>query len=312
MNPVTVVSLFDGMSCGQLAPLKLGIPIQAYYASEIDKHALQVTQHNFPNTIQLGDVEGWKEWDIDWSEVDLILAGSPCQGFSLSGKGAGFKDRRSRLLYVFVDILNHTKSVNPNVKFLLENVHMKKEWIDKIGDFVGVDHVVINSNLVSAQNRLRYYWANFTITQPKDRGLVMLDILNKGSWIRDDSIVPITQHSSRVGLKCIGAIDRNRRWGNDGKTLQRNFSQGERIYSVSGKCPTLSANMGGTAGSGNVLISNDISRLLYRRLSAVECERLQTVPDGYTSSSSDLQRHKMLGNGWTVDVIVHILRCLYG
>lgn len=129
---MNVLSLFDGMSCGQIALNRVGIKINNYYASELDKYAIKVTQANYPNTIQLGDVTKWRDWEIDWSSIDLLIGGSPCQGFSFAGKQLAFDDPRSKLFFVYVDILNHIKSVNPNVKFLLENVKMKKEFLDVI------------------------------------------------------------------------------------------------------------------------------------------------------------------------------------
>jgi DNA-cytosine methyltransferase len=176
----SVLSLFDGMSCLQIALKELGITPSRYYASEIDKYAMQVTQHNFPDTIQLGDITKWREWDIDWADILLIGAGSPCQGFSFAGKQLAFDDPRSKLFFVFVEILNHVRSVNPDVIFLLENVRMKKEHQAVITEMVGVEPLAINSNLVSAQNRYRLYWTNIgTIPQPIDKGLLLSDILEE-------------------------------------------------------------------------------------------------------------------------------------
>lgn len=185
-----VLSLFDGMSCLQIALKELEIPIEEYYASEIDKHAIVQTQLNFPKTKQLGSVENWRTWDIDWKSIDLIGAGSPCQGFSFAGKQLAFDDPRSKLFFEFALILNHCKKLNPNVKFLLENVDMKREYMRIISEYVGIFPVNINSNLVSAQNRSRWYWSNIRtnvrglfdelytdIPQPKDRGILLKDIL---------------------------------------------------------------------------------------------------------------------------------------
>lgn len=190
MKDLIVLSLFDGMSCGQIALKELGFKVLKYYASEVDKFAIKQTQHNFPNTIQLGDVEKWQTWDVDWKNINLVLAGSPCQGFSFAGKQLAFDDPRSRLFFVFIDILNHIKNLNPDVKFLLENVDMKRSHMKVISDYCGVFPVNINSNLVSAQNRNRWYWTNIRtkqvglfgelhsdIPQPKDRGILLRDIL---------------------------------------------------------------------------------------------------------------------------------------
>lgn len=162
---MNVLSLFDGMSCGQLALWKSEIKIDKYYASEIDKHAIKVTQHNFPDTIQLGDINRWMEWDIDYASIDLLLAGSPCQGFSFAGKGLAFDDPRSKLFFVFVKIYDHIKTLNPNVKFLLENVRMKHEHELAISQYMGIEPIIINSALVSAQNRVRLYWTNIHTKQ---------------------------------------------------------------------------------------------------------------------------------------------------
>ncbi len=185
-----ILSLFDGMGCGMIALRELGVTVEKYYASEVDKFAIRQTKHNFPDVIHLGDVNNWQNWDIHWSSIDLILAGSPCQGFSFAGKQLAFDDPRSKLFFVFVDILNNCREFNPNVKFLLENVDMKKEYLRIISEYVGVFPVKINSALVSAQNRERNYWTNIRtkqvglfgevyadIPQPEDRGILLRDIL---------------------------------------------------------------------------------------------------------------------------------------
>ena len=132
------MSLFDGISCGKVALDRAGIKVKKYYASEIDKFAMQVSEKNHPDIIQLGDVTSWRSWDIDWKNVGLLIGGSPCQGFSFAGKQLNFNDDRSKLFFVYVDILNHIKSVNQDVKFLLENVKMKAEWQDVISGYLGV------------------------------------------------------------------------------------------------------------------------------------------------------------------------------
>jgi site-specific DNA-cytosine methylase len=173
-----VLSLFDGISAGQLALQRAGIAVDAYYASEVDKYAISVTQKNFPNTIQLGDVTKWREWDIPWGEIDLVIGGSPCQGFSFAGKQLNFDDPRSALFFVFVDICHRVADDNPKMKFMLENVRMKKEYQDVISGYFGVQPIPINSSLVSAQNRYRLYWTNIpNVTQPDDRGILLRDII---------------------------------------------------------------------------------------------------------------------------------------
>lgn len=156
-NGITVLSLFDGISCGMIALERACIKVDKYYASEIEFNAIAVSKRNYPNIIQLGDVTKWRDWDIDWSKIDLLIGGSPCQGFSSSGKELNFKDPRSKLFFEYNDVLNHIKSINPEVKFLLENVKMKKEWADIISNYLGVGYQEINSKFFSAQNRVRYY-----------------------------------------------------------------------------------------------------------------------------------------------------------
>jgi len=169
---MNVLSLFDGISCGQIALQRAGMPYDNYYASEIDKWAIQITQKNFPGTIQLGDIRNWREWDLP--EICLLMGGSPCQGFSYAGKGLNFDDPRSALFFEFVDIL---QTIKPKY-FLLENVRMKKEWQDIITEYLGAEPIEINSALVSAQNRRRLYWTNIpNITQPEDKEILLRDIL---------------------------------------------------------------------------------------------------------------------------------------
>lgn len=342
-NGITVLSLFDGMSCGQIALNRAGIKVNKYYASEIDKPAITVTQHNYPDTIQLGDVTKWHEWDIDWSSVDLLIAGSPCQGFSFAGKQLNFDDDRSKLFFVFVDILNHIKQYNPNVKFLLENVRMKQEYKNTITDILGVYPVFINSSLVSAQNRPRLYWANWKITPPKDKGIMLKDILEQETFGTADSS---TEHSHverkngngwvSVGgdkSQCLTVCGVTHWQGtyipisemDDGKCCVRGalrspntciqvgvvpdlaYEKVARVYSSEGKSPTITKHCDHAEDIPKLATSNNT----YRRLTPVECERLQTVPDNYTAIVAQTKRHAMLGNGWTVDVIVHIFSCLW-
>lgn len=280
----------------------------------------------------------------------MLIGGSPCQGFSFAGKQLNFDDPRSKLFFEFVKILKELKQLNPDIKFLLENVKMKKAYEQVITEHLEVEPIIINSALVSAQNRVRLYWTNIeNVSQPEDKGIMLKDVLEDGSnqigasrgrylvdgkrqdykqktaglttqrvelrsdnksntltTVSKDNIVIIENHKSKVGLRCVGGLVKNKRWLEDGKALQRNFSQGERIYSVEGKSPCLSTNNGGSTGAGNVLITYNMDEFTYRKLTPVECERLQTVPDNYTKAVAKTQRHKMLGNGWTVDVIAHI------
>lgn len=221
-NGVVVLSLFDGMSCGQIALNRLGVNVKRYYASEIDKYAIAVTQYNYPDTIQLGDITKWREWDIDWGEIDLVIGGSPCQGLSASGKGEGLEDPRSKLFFDWIDIRNHAQEYNPNLVFLLENVvPKKKEWADNMTCHVGVDPIRINSALVSAQQRERLYWINANdIVLPEDRGMLIKDIVydNEYSIFFDERI-----EKTRRKVKTGNYIQ----WDVSGKGY---FSQQDRAY----------------------------------------------------------------------------------
>ena len=268
---LNVLSLFDGMSCGQIALEKSGIKVKKYYASEIDKHAIKVTQKNYPNTTQLGDVTSWKNWDLP--KIDLLLAGSPCQGFSFAGKKLNFNDPRSKLFFTFVDIL---KNVKPKY-FLLENVIMDDKHSDTITNILGVKPVKINSSLVSAQNRNRLYWTNIkNIKQIEDKGLTIADIYQPGTGN------PLSSKTSSRP-----------------RTLRNLRGHDEKAFCMTATMYKLSQSNGMT-----VIQDGDYMRCV----TPTECELLQTVPVGYTAHVSNTQRYKMLGNGWTVDVISHILK----
>ena len=478
-----VLSLFDGMSCGQIALDQLGIPVEKYYASEIDKYAIKVTQANYPKTVQVGDVRNLNP--KLFQDVTLIQAGSPCTGFSFAGKQLAFEDPQSKLFFEFIRLL---KAIKPKY-FLLENVRMKKEYLQVISEQVsacypeipfGIEPIFINSSLVSAQSRQRYYWTNIPgIKQPEDRGIVLRDILEdnfdserdkahcidayyKGAsveqykkkhrgqlvnkpikvgmnvekvkvrkhkvdilllqqalrtykqnskktnkqiadetnmpitkvehWFRTDSSFAIPSDDIWFKLKEVlgftssvfdkqimefeyrdGVFESTQRvYSDHGKspTLTasnkeqmietkpqqvgkiKDGSQGNRIYSQDGKSSTLSAQSGGTAGNGNTLIEtkpkqvgvavdingHDVLKRVYspegksptvntcqggnrepkvaqedltwRKLTPLECMRLQTVPDDYLMPVSNTQKYKLLGNGWTVEVIKHIYKSM--
>ena len=294
---INVLSLFDGMSCGRIALDRAGIKVDNYYASEIDKYATKVSEDNYPDIIRLGDITKWEEWDIDWGSIDLLIGGSPCQGFSFAGKQLAFDDPRSKLFFVYVDILNHIKKHNPNVKFLLENVRMKKEFLDVISNCLGVEPEPINSALLSAQNRQRYYWANWEFGQPDNNGIVLADILEDGEVDRDKSYCIDAcyykggnpkQYFNKSRRKLVFIIQK-----------PRGFNKGG-AKALDGKSPSLSSS----SWQHNNHLTDGVS---YRKLTPLECERLQTVPDGYSAHVSNTQRYRMLGNGFTVDVIAHIL-----
>jgi len=298
-----VLSLFDWMSCGMIALERAGITVERYYASEIDKNAIQVSHNNYPDIVRLWDVNNWRERDI-W-EIDMIIGGSPCQGFSFAGKQLAFDDPRSKLFFTMVDIINHYK---PKY-FLLENVVMKKEYQDIISEYLWVQPIEINSGLVSAQNRRRLYRTNIPgVALPQDKGIVLKDILLPESYTEYDKSYALT--ASYNGDVLRNSVDRCQR------TMARNkpirvgkfwkWWQGQRVYSIDGKSVTLSAQWGwGWAQTWLYEIS-----WYARKLEPIECERLQTVTDDYTIWVSKNERRKMLGNGRTVDVIAHIFSYL--
>ena len=173
---INVLSLFDGVSCGMVALNRAGISVNKYFASEVDSNAIAISEKNHDDIIRLGDVTKWREWDLP--KIDLVIGGSPCQGFSRAGKCLNFDDPRSKLFFEYVDILNSVREKNPEVMFLLENVRMKDEWRNVISKYLNVRPIEINSNLVSAQNRLRSYWTNIpNVKLPKDKNIKFLDIL---------------------------------------------------------------------------------------------------------------------------------------
>ncbi len=324
---MNVLSLFDGMSCGRIALDRAGIKVDKYFASEIDKYAARVSEYNYPDIVRLGDVstvkykDGWLvsekgSWNI--GNIDLVLAGSPCQGFSFAGKQLAFDDERSKLYFEFERILKEVQSENPNVKFILENVRMKQEHKDVISARLDVQPVAIDSNLVSAQNRCRLYWTNIDgIKQPTDLNIMLEDILEQEvdekyyiktgrlEWLK--TFGEVKEKHGYVAFnpykaKCL-TVHREPSW-NCTYILQwpHGCNRGG-IRALDGKSPSLTTS---SWPANNLLLAKG----LVRKLTPIECERLQTVPDNYTSCVSDSQRYKMLGNGWTVNVIVHILKGL--
>lgn len=343
--PLNVLSCFDGMSCGQIALERAGFKINKYYASEINKAAIKVTQANYPNTIQLGDITKWEEWDLE--DIDLILAGSPCQGFSYAGKQLNFDDPRSKLFFEFVHIL---QKYNPKF-FLLENVKMKKEYERVINNHLGCEPICINSALVSAQNRQRLYWTNIkNIGQPNDKNIFWGDVRERGinesrfyyteaamQWLARSSrkrnkvltvhgskekmqMVEASHHKKYSNQRFFGIVDypsdeqavgsmRGRHIVNgkrqDGKGKTKQYIE----FRYDGKTNALT-----TVGKDNVVVPFTlpkrvpVNEFFFRYITPLECERLQTVPDNYTAHVSNTQRYIMLGNGWTVDVISHILK----
>ena len=424
-----VLSLFDGMSCCRLALASLDLPVEKYYASEIDKYAIQVTQANYPDTEQLGDVTAWETWELDWASIDLVTGGFPCQAWSLAGKQLGDKDERGQLFWTMLEVMAKVMAHNPKAFYLMENVKMKKEFEQYITYHTeqalpNVYKYLINSALVSAQSRQRYYWTNIPgVEQPEDRGIVLRDILehetdeshfvgadlqknyqggkqlnptykSQANTIHDSADKSATLAAGTHGYangyvenptadlvgkngkkmlkediqKATALMARDYKgWNTYGMTGVRTKPKQvgiaadinghdvlKRVYSPEGKSPTLNSMGGGNrepkvvsggrvvgraydsegkrldrfghsvAGKTNQMLElrNDektnaittVSKdsvvvneeLTWRKLTPLECERLQTVPDGYTNGVSNTQRYKMLGNGWTVEVIAHI------
>ena len=348
---MNVLSLFDGMSCGQIALDKLGVKVNNYFASEIDKYAMQVTKHNYPNTKHIGDVTKVKGAELP--KIDLLIGGSPCQGFSFAGKQLNFGDPRSKLFFEFVRLLKET---NPKY-FLLENVKMKKEYEQVITDALGVEPIFINSALVSAQNRKRLYWTNIpNVTEPLDKGITWGDVRERGvntksyyytekamQWLARVSqkknktltvhsdtdkmqMLEASHHKKYSNQRFFGIVDlpeneqaiaaMRGRYLVDGKRQDRKqktkgLTKQYIEFRYDGKTNALT-----TVTKDNVVVPFTLpnripaDEFFFRYITLLECERLQTIPDNYTSCVSNTQRYRMLGNGWTVDVIAHIFKGL--
>ena len=311
---MNVLSLFDGMSCGQIALDKLGIPVKNYFAAEIDKYAIKVAQDNYPDMVHLGDVQNIKtsgthlmdEFDCG-HKIDLLIGGSPCQGFSFAGKQLNFDDPRSQLFFEYVRLL---KELKPKY-FLMENVKMKKESMAIITEYLGVEPIEINSNLVSAQNRKRLYWTNIPVEGlPFDKGIMLKDILepveqiDDAYYYSDKSIAYMERGNDKWQQAGARRADRYTQTPDTKKafTITANFHKGVPYNYFDDVRDKSKCVRSGGRGS--------YDRHHIRKLTVTECERLQTVPDGYTCGVSNTQRYKMLGNGWTVDVVKHIFEGL--
>lgn len=300
MKKITVLSLFDGMSCGRIALEKLGYTNITYYASEIDKYAMQVSSHNYPDIIHIGDVSKvsyhdgilyTENGDYEVDNIDIIMGGSPCQGFSFSGKGLNFDDPRSKL---FFELHRLIQEINPKY-FLVENVVMTKENESVFNEYLDVEPIQFNSSLISAQNRRRLYWTNIpNVGELKDKKLSFSDVMEHGA-----------KNVYYVTPKMWNWIGRNPKRMGKFKIYDKNSLD---------KMQMLEASHHKGISNQRCFAIRDKNKLRY--ISPLECERLQTVPDHYTlvlnedgkQLVSNSQRYKMLGNGWTVDIITHILK----
>lgn len=386
---MNVLSLFNGISGCHLALERAGIKHGQVYYAEINKYANMVTEKHYPNDIALGDVTKWREWDIDWSSIGLVSAGFPCQAWSVAGKQLGDKDERGMLFWTTLEIIAHVLKHNPSAKFLMENVKMKKDFEQYITHHTEqalgkVEKTLINSALVSAQNRQRYYWTNFEVTQPDDKGILLGDVLedlplnkrvpenvefkqnyaqwdanNKGNKSQDQrafyingkhGTLPANGGGSKVKvcggairgryivdgkrqdhkMKTAGLTEQRLEVRNDGKTNTLTTVQKDNVVVLQNESATkgdkaysLTASYGGAVAwnscqkkqrtmipvaESSEKHPNIYNGVLYRKLTPIECERLQTFPDNWTDCISNTQRYKSLGNAWTVDVIAHIFK----
>ena len=294
---MNVLSLFDGISGARIALDKLGIKVTNYYASEIDKYAIEVSKQNYPDIIHLGDIK-----DIDSKslpKIDLLIGGSPCQDLSNAQKGLGLKGDKSRLFYEYVRLY---KEIKPTF-FLLENV--KNKWGDLMSDIIGVDFIEINSSLFSAQSRPRYYWTNINFDElpKKPHAEVLKDIIEKD--------VDEKYYFNKNGLEKFVKENYNfdKKPSKDGivklfdvpKNIINDNERQRRVYSLQSKSPTILARSDTT----KIYHNNRV-----RKLTPLECERLQNIPDSYTALCSDTQRYKMVGNGFNINTIIYLLKPL--
>lgn len=382
---MNVLSLFDGISCGRVALERANITVTKYYASEIDKYATKISEKNYPDIIRLGDVRNWREWRIDFGKIDLLFAGFPCQAWSVAGKGEGDNDPRGALVHDLIDIWAEIKSKNPNVEILFENVRMKQKFKDYIDELFGRKGTKLNSDLLSAQSRERFYWTSWSYMPPADKGILLKDIVHEyaDSHLSEKEIAYMLKGNEKWQQAGSCRFDRYLQYEDKksftvtanihkgvpyncffnilneyivpfDKTLQilekevergkvgffRKDSQANRVYYIHNKAITLCGDAGGGAAKMGqylfgcitpdrvkkrqngqrfnqghkfyTLTAQDQHGVLVegyiRKLTPIECERLQTLPDNYTFGVSNTQRYKMLGNGWTVDIIVHLLK----
>ena len=284
-----VLSLFDGISCGMIALERAGIPVEKYYASEIDESAIKISNKNYPNIIRLGDVTKWREWKIEWGEIDLLIGGSPCQGFSFAGKQLNFDDPRSKLFFEFVDILKHIKKRNPDIKFLLENVKMSKQYRDIISKHLGVQPIEICSSVIAVARRQRLYWANFEIKPITPIDVYFSDIIdtneNNKKYLTDDEVEKLIT------------------W----KGYEKKKEKAIKDYKT--KIPCLLARGYQSKHKMMFLVYENEK---YRFITHNEAELSMTLPVDYTKADiPSSKREQAIGNGWTVNVIAEIFKNLH-
>jgi DNA (cytosine-5)-methyltransferase 3A len=332
---MNVLSLFNGMNTGRQALENVGIKVNKYYSSEIKPYAIELTQHHFSDTIQVGDVTKWKEWNIDWSSIDLVLSGSPCQDLSAAGKRAGINGKKSSLFFTFVDILNHIKELNPKVLFLQENVgSASKLDVGIMSRALGVYPVRINSSLLTAQLRDRYYWSNIRtrqdgmfgdiitdIPQPKDRGIMFKDIILSG-FVDRDKTGCLMESISRVQHTDKGIKSREK-FGvpiiyieNEELRVKTNTIKGYDVVTendcIDLSFPTSKTRRGRvTKGKSPCLMESNNNLYSYkdglvRTVNKIEMCRLQGFPDDYCDILSTRKAGSLLGDGWTLPIIEHI------
>lgn len=333
---INVCSLFNGMNTGRQALENTGIKVEKYYSSEIKPYAIELTQHHFPDTIQVGDVTKWREWDIDWKSIDLVLSGSPCQDLSAAGKRAGINGKKSSLFFIFVEILNHIKSLNPNVLFLQENVgSASKLDVGVMSRALGVYPVRINSSLVTAQLRDRYYWSNIKtketmfdivtdIPQPKDKGIILKDIITSGYVDRNKSLCLLEGYDSKKPKLEVSKFINRYKMGmlqiifKDEQTYLR-VKEATKIGFVDvyeSECVDLSFPTSKTRRGRlmkdkyNCLLRTNeyyiFQKDSVRMFNKIELCRLQGFQDNYCDILSFSKASSLLGDGWTLPIIEHI------
>ncbi len=293
-NGIRVLSLFDGLSCGQIALNRAGFKIDNYDAYEIDKYAISITQKNFPKTNQKGNV-----FEAKFAQADLLIGGSPCTHWSISKRnrettscGLGFD--------LFREYVRALEESNARYFIYENNYGIHQDIQNEISKALGVEPILIDSSLVSAQQRKRLYWTNIPFELPKEKQIYVKDILENTEEGR-----VFGEFTFNGKQDFTGYADRLLRIGQIGKGWQ-----GQRIYNINGKTVNLTANGGGQGAKTGLYLVDYNNIKIVRKLTCLEAERAQTIPDGYTIGVSDTQRYKMIGNGWTIDVIVAILKGL--